>query len=200
MLKKLLSSALALSMCLSTIPFASATNQDDTEPLYYMYYDMDGNLISYDMPFSLEAPIAEDHTYLVKTLEVENEVFEYQSYGYHPDTPAWSKVASYTFSKTTTVEISGTFPVTIKAKTYTFNASFGIAASYSSGFSVTVEANQNYQSRIEVFCGHEGDIYRYEIRDEYTDEVLSTFRTIELRMTDCDFVPVYKDGLQHPVN
>lgn len=109
MLKKLLSSALALSMCLSLAAPSFAKEAETTAPdenNYYISYDENGNVISYNMPFSLEAPIAEDHTYLQSTkLGTDFTPIEY--IGIHPYTNKFRLTDAYTFSLEKTTEISG---------------------------------------------------------------------------------------------
>lgn len=195
MTKRLISALLAVVMCLSlsTPAFAaeeSTTSQDILleECEYYISYDKSGNIVDYNMPCSLLAPQAEDHTYLSSTWlssGMETDV----NLGDHPHTQIWRKVSSYTFSTSNTVSVS----VGITYKGRVLDGTIGISGSVSSGFSFTKDADPNRFSKIQVICDYSYNVYRGDVCDEFTHEVLYSFEYATFTKEAEDFHVIYRD-------
>lgn len=193
--KKLASVMLVLAMVLGMSGTAWAAEEEKQESgpeeaVYYICYDENGNMIGYNMPFSLESPQAEDHTYLKTTLLQDGHISE-ECLGYHPNTSIWRKVSSYGFSSTDTVAMS----IGVSFQGNTVSGTIGISKTTSSGFSYTISVDQSRYSKLEVYCSYDYSIYRGDICDEFTNEVISSFTYVVTNKTAERFEPVYTN---HP--
>ncbi len=197
-MKKLMSVLLAVAMCLSLAVPAFAAEEGVTsqnisleECKYYISYDKNGKIVDCNMPRSLLSPQAEDHTYLSSTWlssGIETDV----NLGEHPHTQIWRKVSSYAFSESNTVSIS--LEITYKGRR--LEGTLGISGSASSSFSFTRDADPNRYSKIQVICDYSYNVYRGDVCDEYTHEVLYSFEYVTFEKIAEDPMVIYRDEVE----
>lgn len=182
-----------VAMCIlltSVIPASAECNEELTNidsGAYYISYDKEGNVLSYNMPISLESPQAEDHTYLSSTL-VDQGYVKYQGIGYHPNTSVWRRVASYSFSDSKTVDMS--ISMSIGGKTY--GGVIGVSASETTSFGYSIDVDQNRDSKLYVYVDYYWKVYRGDVCDEFTHEVLYSFNYLSTVRDGEKFIPVYR--------
>ncbi|SBW01204.1 exported hypothetical protein [uncultured Eubacteriales bacterium] len=192
-MKKLVRSltTMLLICALTFSSFAMAADGRDStasDTDYYISYDEYGNLTGYNMPVPLASTRrAEDGTYL-KVIFIKNGSASNSDCGFHPDTDVWRRVSSYTFSKTTTTNMT----ISIGHSGKLFNGSIGVSAGTSTGFGFTVTADQTKDSKIRVNCDYDYTLNRGEVRNIYTDELIYSFDYSVITKTAERFVPYYR--------
>lgn len=194
-MKKFVSMFLALAMCLSLAAPAMAAEPNNAMPgeeesFYDISFDNSENVVDYNMPFSLEAPHAEDHTYSTLTFLGTKYVVE-EDLGYHPDTSLWVNVASYTFSKTQTVEVN----IGVMFGNEIVQGTIGVGRSVSTGVGRTINADQTRYSKVRVYATYYADAYRCDIYDEFTNELISSSSYVSTRPVGIKYVVEYRDSL-----
>lgn len=187
-MKKIISMLVAFSLLFSSAQFVSAS-EVETENInpYYISYSENGEILNYNMPLNLGKARAEDGTYLKKVFITDGEMSNVYC-GYHPQTKIWSNPACYYFTDNSSVTISFTFSVGDKS----YGGALGISASAPSSTATrSYLADQDRKSKIIVYADYDYIIYKGEVRDIYTDEILNTFEFTELTKTGEFFKVVY---------
>lgn len=187
-MKKIFAFVMAIIMSISASPLAYANDYDNNEVSYFICYSETGEILYYNMPYDiLNKARAEDGTYLKSTL-LTSGTATCVDMGYHPSTDIWRKVSSYTFSESSTVNMTAT----VNWNTRIFTGTIGVSAAVSTGFSFTINADQTRYSKIHVYCDFDYKLYRGEVRDIYTDEVYHTFEYSTFTKTAEDFRVEYR--------
>lgn len=178
--RKLITIVLMLGMLLSNSNILVNAKEDniDLYDTYYTSYDEKGNIVYTNIPIQPKAG-----TYTKSTL-VKSGTVSSENCGYHPDTSVWRKVKSYQFSTSKTVGMS------VSAGSY--GGTIGVSKTISSGFSFSINANQNKFSKIRVYLSYNWKRYKIQVYDNYSDRLLKTYYSIITNKTHEEFRPVYQ--------
>ena len=180
---------IATLICISVFsPVVVKAKSDDTTTLasesYYMAYNENGDLISYNLP-NYVARRTGNHTVLTA---LDHGHKDNVDSGYHPNTSIWRKVSSYGFNTSSTVNVS----VGFQANGRWLSGSIGVSVVNSTSFSYQIQVDQSRFSKLRVYTGFDWTYYKAEVIDNTGGNVVNTYYFTYLYKTHEEFRPVYQ--------